>query len=143
MGFGLDLDIKVEMPKADVASQVGSVVDTAKQAVAQVVGGATAAVDKAGQAVATAASALAGAVAEVAEVWTGPVEDLVLEPHLVLDANASYEETHFDKGPVWILVDLSPDEAKDCDDRLRLFSRASDYDTTKDIRDFADANGDT
>ena len=166
MGFGIKVDVpapkvevpkievpKVEVPKVDVGAAVSGAVSGASMAAAGAVASATAAVTGAASAVAgavasattaaaSAASSLAsvaGAIADVAVSFTGAIEDLVLEPHLQLDANASWGDTHFEKGPIWIRVALPRDKAKERTDLLHLYSGSGGFDEQKTISAFAEA----
>jgi hypothetical protein len=69
--------------------------------------------------------------------------DCPMEPHVVLDANASYEETKFEKGPIWIRVDLSPKDAARSKDTLRLFAESAEFDQKRSISAYTDANEDS
>jgi hypothetical protein len=164
MGFGIKVDVKVpapkvELPKVDVGAAVTGVANAAAGAVASTTAAVTGAVASTTAAVtvavasATAAvtgavsslSSVAGAIADVAVSFTGAIEDLVLEPHLQLDANASYSDTKFEKGPIWIFVDLTPEEAADAADTLHIFSKSGNYDRRYAIRDnyVADSDSDS
>lgn len=163
---------KVEVPKVDVAaaaknvtssvtgavsgaidsakSTVNSAVDSAKSAVAGAVDSAKSAVDGAVSAATDAVESakaslatVAGAIAEVAVSFTGAIEDFVLEPHLQLDANASFGKTKFEKGPIWIRVEDTPAEAKANTDMIHIFSGSGDYDKTMKVSDFTKDNGKT
>ena len=148
MGFGLDLNIKVEVPKVDVAGAAKGAVDSATAAVSGAVASATSAVSGAVGAVTGAVSAasgavaalssVAGAIADVAVSFTGAIEDLVLEPHLQLSANASFGKTEFKKGPIWIRIDLPPAEARQSNGKLHLYSESKAYDQEKPIKQYAD-----
>lgn len=163
---------KVEVPRVDVAdaaksaasaatgavsgavdsakSAINGAVDSAKSAVSGAVDSAKGAVDGA---IATASSAVesvkaslstvAGAIAEVAVSFTGAIEDIVLEPHLSLDANASFGNTKFEKGPIWIRVEHTPQEAKSMADSMHIFSASGAYDKTMKVADYTDDNGKT
>jgi hypothetical protein len=150
MPFGVDVKIKapkVEIPKVDVAGAVKGAADAAAGAVAGAVKSATSAVTGA-VASATAAvsgavdsavsslASVAGAIDDVAVSFTGAIEDIALEPHLQLDANASYGDTKFEKGPVWIRVDLTADRAKANGETLHLRSDDGSFDAKKGIKDF-------
>lgn len=158
MGFGLDA--KVEVPKAIVpkvevpsaaaavagaagalAGAVAGIAAGAESALAGAAATAKAAVSGAAGAAAKSLSALPGALAEVAVSFQGPSVDVALEPHLVLDANASYGETEFVKGPIWIRVDLPPAKARLNGDSLRLFSSDGAYDMRKAICEFDEERG--
>jgi hypothetical protein len=150
MGFGIDVKVevpkvevpKVEVPKVDVGAAVTGAASAATGAVASAVGAATAGASAAlGSATKAAASlaGTAGALADVAVSFTGPCVDLVLEPHLVLDANASYADTGFEKGPVRIRIDLTAAEAAEHGDTLRLFSGTGSYDQSKRISDYVES----
>ena len=148
MGFGIKLDVKVEapkvaLPKVDVAAAVSGVTgavtgaaESAKAAITGAVGAVTGVVTGAVSAAAGVASSLssvAGAVLDVEVSFTGATEDFVLEPHAVLDANGDYQETQFDKGPICILVDLTPEEARRSTDGLHVFSKSGNYDEVRSI----------
>jgi hypothetical protein len=167
MGFGLNVKVevpkvevpKVEVPKVDVAaaaknvtssvtgavsgaidsakSTVNSAVDSAKSAVAGAVSAATDAVESAKASLAT----VAGAIAEVAVSFKGAIEDIVLEPHLTLDANASFGKTKFEKGPLWIRVECPAGEAKISKDILHLYSGSGTFDEEKKINEFIEDDG--
>lgn len=163
MGFGLSA--KVEVPKAPavpavpkapdlagavagaVAGAAGAAAGAAASVAGAVAGAAAGVTAAAGGALAAAAKAggsltgVAGALAEVAVSFEGPSVDLAMEPHLVLDANASYGDTKFEKGPVWIRVDLKPEKAKASGDTLRLYTARGEYDVTKRIGDFDEEQG--
>jgi hypothetical protein len=163
MGFGID--IKVDIPKVDAASTVNSAkgavtgvvsgaVDSAKSAVTNTINSAkntvsdtvvsvTDAVSGAVEAAKTSLSTVAGAITEVAVSFTGAIDDLVLEPHLLLDANANFGLTNFEKGPILIRVEHTPDEAKINTDTLHIFSESGAYDKTQKVSDFSDNNGKT
>jgi hypothetical protein len=163
MGFGIDVKVKVEapklsVPKVDVGAAVGGAVSSAKAAVSGAVAGATnaaatavsaatAAVSGAVTAATGAASAalgsVAGAIADVAASFTGAIDDLVLEPHLQLSANASYGKTEFKKGPIWIRVEMPPAEARVSQGKLRLFSASGSYDQEKPLREYSDESAST
>ena len=153
MGFGLDLNIKVEAPKieapkVDVAAATKDVMDSAKATVASATGalGALAnTVNEAAEVVSDvvrsltkAATSTAGAIADMAVSYTGPTVDLVLEPHLILDANASYADTQFKKGPIWIRIEMPPDESQMCTHALHLYSDSGEYDVTHPISDMTE-----
>lgn len=172
-GLNVKVEVpKVEVPKVDVAaaaknvasaatgavsgavdsakSAVNSAVDSAKGAVNDAVGTVTGAVNSAVDAATDAVesvkaslSTVAGAIAEVAVSFTGAIEDFVLEPHLQLDANASYEETLFEKGPLWIRIEMTREEAGTSNDTIHIFSTSGAFDKKKLISDFADANEST
>jgi hypothetical protein len=143
---------KVEAPKVNVAGAVSGAASGlagtvsgaaagmaagAKAAVGGVVGGALGAVGK----VAASLTGVAGALAEVAVSFKGASVDFAMEPHMVLDANASYGDTQFEKGPVWIRVDLTPEKAKKNTETLRLFTDGGEFDQEKKISEFDEAQG--
>jgi hypothetical protein len=161
---------KVEVPKVDVAaaaksaasaatgavsgavdsakSAVNSAVDSAKGAVKDAVGAVTAdvnsAVDAATDAVESVKASLstvAGAIAEVAVSFTGAIEDIVLEPHLSLDANASFGKTKFEKGPVKIKVEHTPEEAKINEDLIHIYSGSGGYDKMMKVSEYVSDDG--
>ena len=155
MGFGLDLDVKVEVPKVevpkvDVGAAVSGAVNAATSAVSGAVSSVAGAVDSVAGAVSGAVktatdavsslASVAGAIAEVAVSFTGAIEDLVLEPHIQLDANASFGDTQFEKGPVWIRLEMTEDEAKASTDSLHLSCESGAYDKMQRISNFADTN---
>jgi hypothetical protein len=154
MGFGLSTNIevpkvevpKVELPKIDpsaaVSGATAGIKDAAAGAIAGVAGVVSGAVDAAVKA-AVALSSVAGALAEAAVSFKGGTADFAMEPHLVLDANAGYGDTEFEKGPVWIRVDLTQDQAKENTDTLHLFSDPGGYDEQKPISAFRESNGKT
>jgi hypothetical protein len=148
MGFGVNIKVevpKVEPAKVDVAAATAGVtgavsgaVDSATKAVTGAVGAVTEAVAGAAAVAAGGAAALssvAGALVDVDVSFKGEAADLVLEPHLQLEANASYEETEFEKGPIYILIDLTRDEAARATDVLHVFSASGSYDQQKRICD--------
>jgi uncharacterized protein YjbJ (UPF0337 family) len=169
MGFGMNVKVevpKVEVPKVDVAaaaksatsavsgavdsakSAVNGAVDSAKGAVSDAVGAITGSVNSAVDAatdtvanVKTSLSTVAGAIAEVSVSFTGAIDDIVLEPHLSLDANASFNKTKFEKGPIWIRVEHTPQKAKSLADTMHIFSASGAYDKTMKIADYTDDNG--
>jgi hypothetical protein len=155
MGFGINLNVKVEapkveVPKVDIASAAKGAVDSAKAAVSGATASATSAVSGAVGAVtgavsgavaaasgaAAALSNVAGAIADVAASFTGAIEDLVLEPHCILDANASFGDTKFEKGPIWVRVDLTTEEAQQNDDTIHLWSGSGAYDEKRRICEY-------
>ena len=69
--------------------------------------------------------------------------DRPMEPHAGQDANADYAETEFKRGPIWIRVDLTPEAAKRCPDRLHLFSESGEYDQEQPVSEYTDAGEDT
>ncbi len=155
MGFGIDVKVKVEVPKvevpkvdvgaavAGVASAATSAVSSATSAVSSAIGTVTAGVAAAVDSVTSAAASLAsvpGALAEVAVAFTGACVDLVLEPHLILDANASWGDTEFKKGPIWIRIDLTTAQAAEHQDTLHLYSATGAYDQSKRISDYVDSS---
>jgi hypothetical protein len=101
------------------------------------IGGAMGAVGKGGLSLA----GVAGVLAEVAVSFTGGSVDFAMEPHMVLDANASFGDTRFEKGPVWIRVDLTPEQAKANTENLRLYSADGGYDQEKRISEFHEEQG--
>jgi hypothetical protein len=154
---------KVEAPKlavagiAGAASAVGGAAAGAAGGVKGAVAGAAAgvggaaaglksgvggAVEAAGGA-ALSLSAVAGALAEVSVSFQGGTEDAAMEPHMVLDANAGFEETKFEKGPVWVRVDLPPDLAKASTDTLHLYCASGAYDKREKISAFKEQAGTT
>ncbi len=160
MGFGIKIKVeapKVEVPKVDVAKAVsgataaamGAVsgaIDSAKDAVNGAVDSVTGAVNDAVGAATGAIAALssvAGAIADVAVSFTGSIVDFVLEPHLQLSANASWGDTHFEKGPIRIRVELTPEEASGNGDALHLFSNSGAFDERREIGKFSGDNGTT
>jgi hypothetical protein len=146
MGFGLNIKIeapKVEVPKVEAAAAVSAAtgavsgaVSAATSAVSGAVGAVTAAVTGAVTGAAAAASgavaaisSVAGAIADVDVSFKGATEDFVLAPHVQLDANAGYDDTdEFQWGPIWIFIDLPPDEAKKSNDELHIFTKTGNYD---------------
>lgn len=157
MGFGISASVpKVEVPKVPAAPAVPSAPDLAgavKGAVGAVAGAAAGAVAgakaAAGGALGAAAKAgaslagVAGALAEVAVSFEGPSVDVAMEPHMVLDANADYGDTNFEKGPIWIRVDLAPGKARESNETLHLRSDDGAYDEEKRIADFTDDTAET
>jgi hypothetical protein len=159
MGFGLNAKVdvpKVEAPKVpaapkvDIAGAVSGAAAGLKGAVAGaaagVAAGAKAAVGGAlGAAggIAVSLKSVAGALAEVAVSFKGGTEDVAMEPHMVLDANAGFEETKFEKGAVWIRVDMPPDKAKASGDTLHLFTESREYDKKQKISAYKEAGGNT
>lgn len=163
MGFGIKVDVpkvevpKVEVPKVDVAAVVSGAtsavdsakaavtgaVDSAKDAVSDAVGAVTGAVSGAVDAAKALLSTVAGAIADVAVNFTGSIEDFVLEPHFSLDANASFGKTKFEKGPIWIRVECTPEEAKANTDMMHVFSATEAYDKKLKVCDFTKDNGRT
>ena len=149
MGFGVSVNI--ETP------DVSSAVDAAKDALSGAVGAAqgvvtsvtdavTGAVDAASSAAAGAVSSLtevAGAIADVAVSFKGATVDFALEPHLQLDANASWGDTKFEKGPVWIRIEMPSDEADTAGDILHLFSSGGSFDEQKEFRDYDESTPET
>lgn len=150
---------KVDAPKLDIAGAAAAVGGAAAGAMGSVAGAAAAGVAAgAAAAVGGAAglknavggalgaaggaalslSAVAGALAEVSLSFHGGTEDAAMEPHMVLDANAGYEETKFEKGPVWVRVDLPPDLAKASTDTLHLYCASGAYDKREKISAFKD-----
>ena len=161
MGFGAK--IKVETPKVDVPKvddvtaaakgavtgaidtakdTVSATIDKAKDAASGVVGTVTKKIAAVREALPS-LTTVAGAIADIAVSFTGAIDDLVLEPHFQLDANASFGETRFEKGPIRIRVDLTPEEGKSCTDMLQLFADSGGYDQKQRIRDFSDSNSQT
>lgn len=163
MGFGISASVpKVEVPKVPAAPAVPSVpalpnvpdlagaVKGAVGAVAGAAGGVAAgAKAAAGGALGAAAKAgaslagVAGALAEVAVSFEGASIDVAMEPHMVLDANAGFGETNFEKGPIWIRVDLAPDKAKENHETLHLRSDDGAYDEEKKIDAYSDETAET
>ena len=158
MGFGMKVKVeapKVEVPKVDVAGAVDGVkdsvsgaVDSAKSAVSDAVDSAKDAVNGAVEAATDAVndvkeslSSVAGAIADVAVSFTGAIEDIALEPHLQLDANASYAKTNFEKGPLRIRMEMTPEEALASNVNVRLFTESGNYDEIRPVKDFQDENG--
>lgn len=161
MGFGLNVEVpKVEVPKVavpdvaapkiDIAGAVSGAAAGLKGAVSGaaagvaagakgVVGGALGSVGGA----ALSLSSVAGALAEVAVSFKGGTADVAMEPHMVLDANAGYGETKFEKGAVWIRVDLPSDKAKASTDTLHLFSGSGAYDQNRKISAFKEKGANT
>ncbi|HMA64044.1 MAG: hypothetical protein ACM31E_01810 [Fibrobacterota bacterium] len=163
---------KVEVPKVDVAaaaksaasavtgaasgavdsakSAVNSAVDSAKGAVNDAVGAVTGAVNNAVDAATDAVesvkaslSTVAGAIADVAISFTGAIEDFVLEPHLQLDANASFGKTKFEKGPIWIRIEIPADKANDTREMLHFFTTTGSYNQKKQMRDYIESTPNT
>ena len=134
MGFGLDLDVKVEVPKVeiptvDVGAAMAGAVASATACASDAPGNLTKAVTGAVGAVADAASALGGTLAaNVAVSFSCPTEDIPMEPHAVLEANASYAETQFQRGPIWIFIDMTAKEAAESKETLNIYSRSGNYD---------------
>ncbi len=155
MGFGIKLDVKVEapkveLPKVDVAAAVGGAVAGATAAVTGAVGAVTGAVTDAVGAVTGAVSgvveslsSVAGAIADAAVSFTGAIEDGILEPHLQLDANASYGDTKFEKGPVWIRIEMPSNEVDHIGDILHLFTSTGSFDQKKEFRDYDESTPET
>lgn len=157
MGFGISASVpKVEVPKVPAAPAVPDVPDLAgavKGAVGAVAGaaaGAAAGVKAAAGGVLGAAAkagaslaGVAGALAEVAVSFEGPSVDVAMEPHMVLDANAGYGETDFEKGPIWIRVDLAPEKARENQETLHLRSDDGAYDEEKRIDGFSDSTAES
>jgi uncharacterized protein YjbJ (UPF0337 family) len=164
MGFGLDIKVdvpKVPIPKVDVAAAVNSAkssatgavdsaksaasdaVNSAKNKVSDTIGSVTDAVSGAVETAKASLSTVAGAISEVAVSFTGAIEDFVLEPHAILDANASYEKTKFEMGPIWIRVDHTPDEANVSTANLHLFCTSGKYDEKQMISSFTKDSGTT
>lgn len=158
MSFGMNVKVdvpKVDIPKVDVSGTIDGVkntvsgaIDSAKTAVNDMVDSAkdtiNSAIDTATNAVnevKESLSSVAGAIADVAVSFTGAIEDIALEPHLQLDANASFSITNFEKGPIMIRVEMTPDEAQACTDKLHLYSAS--FNEQKMITDFKNADGKT
>lgn len=155
MGFGMK--VKVEVPKVDVAGAVdgvkdavSGVVDSATSAVSDAVDSAKDAVNSAVDATTDAVndvkeslSSVAGAIADVAVSFTGAIEDIALEPHLQLDANASFGKTNFEKGPIWIRIEDTPEKANTNNDLMHLYSGSGEYDTTVKVAEFTKIVGNT
>lgn len=156
---------KVEVPKVDVAaaaksaasaatgavsgavdsakSAANSAVDSAKGAVNNAVGAVTGAVNSAVDAATDAVesvkeslSTVAGAIADVAVSFTGAIEDFVLEPHLQLDANASFGKTKFEKGPIKVIIAHTPAQAAGINDEVHLFCSSGVYDRKMRVNEF-------
>jgi hypothetical protein len=157
MGFGISASVpKVEVPKVPAVPAVPTVPDLAgavKGAVGAVAGaaagaaaGAKAAAGGALGAVAKVGASLAGvagALAEATVSFEGPSVDVAMEPHMVLDANAGFGETKFEKGPIWIRVDLAPEKAKENHETLHLRSDDGAFDMEKKINEFQDETAET
>ncbi len=156
MGFGLSGSVsvpKVEAPKLEVpkvpdpAAALAGAAAAAKGAVAGAIDGAAAAakgavdgaIGAAGAAVKAAVNlaSVAGALAEVAVSFKGLAADFAMEPHMVLDANASFGETEFEKGPVRILIDLTPEKAQANTETLHLRSDDGSFEGRKRISEFS------
>jgi hypothetical protein len=143
MGFGLNIKVeapKVEVPKVDVAAAAFGAVSGAAGAVTGAVTGAVegaiSGISAAAAGAVAALSSVAGAIADVDVSFKGATEDFVLEPHLQLDANASFGKTKFEKGPIWIRIDMTSEEAKESTHILHVFSASGNYDEKKKICDF-------
>lgn len=147
MGFGVDLNVKVEAPKVDVAaavsagttavaSVVGGAVAAATTAAGEVVAAVAAGAQAAAEAVASLAQ-VAGAIADVEVSFTGPTEDIPMDPHSMLIANASFEETQFEKGPVWIRIRIMPALVDQYPYAFRLYSLDGTYDVTRNLAEYA------
>lgn len=150
MGFGLKVEVpkveapkvavpKVEAPKVDLAGAVAGVKDAVSGAAATVAAsakGAVGGVIGAAGGAALSLGSVAGALAEVAVSFKGETADVAMEPHMVLDANAGYEETKFEKGDVWIRVDMPPEQAKASKETLHLFTDSREYDRMRKISAF-------
>ncbi|MBW8887403.1 MAG: hypothetical protein JF616_06540 [Fibrobacteres bacterium] len=150
MGFGLNVKVeapKIDVPKVDVAGAVGGAAAgaaaavggavsgaaaTAKAAVSGLASGALGAVGK----VAASLAGVAGALAEVAVSFKGAVVDMAMEPHVVLDANASFGDTKFEKGPIRIRIDLTPEKAQANNESLYLRSDDGSFEGRKRISEF-------
>jgi len=133
MGFGLSGSVsvpKLEVPKVPEAPKAPDVKSAASGAIGSALGGAAKAFSLAG---------VAGALVEAAVSFKGAVVDFAMEPHLVLDANASFGDTKFEKGPIWIRVDLAPAQAKENAETLHLRSDDGAFDGKKKINAFTDA----
>jgi hypothetical protein len=155
MGFGISGSVsvpKVEAPKVaapkvpDPAAALAGAAASAKSTVAGAVGGIAAAAKGAVDGVVAAAgaaakaavnlSSVAGALAEVAVSFKGLSADFAMEPHMVLDANASFGETNFEKGPVRILIDLTPEKAQANTEILHLKADDGSFEGRKRISEF-------
>lgn len=154
MGFGLSASVpKVEVPKVPAAPAVpkapdlAGAVSGAAAGIAGAVSGAAAGLAATAKGAAEGAlgaaakvgaslAGVAGALAEVAVSFEGGTVDVAMEPHMVLDANASYEETKFEKGPVWIRVDMAPEKAEVSGEILHLYVESGGYDQEKPIKEF-------
>jgi hypothetical protein len=155
MGFGLGGSVsvpKVEVPKVEVpkapnpAAAIAGAAAAAKGAVGGAVGGVAAAAKGAvGGALGAAGAAVkavvnlgsvAGALAEVAVSFKGMSADFAMEPHMVLDANASYGDTNFEKGPIRILIDLAPEKAQANTESLHLRAEDGSFEGKKRINEF-------
>lgn len=155
MGFGGNIKVKVEVP--DIASAAGKAVDTASGLVSGAGNIVSGAVDATRSSVDTATGAIsdtvdnasgalnrvAGAIGEVAVSFTGAAEDLVLEPHLQLDANASWGKTAFEKGPIRVRVDLTRMEADNNTDTIRMVSASGNFDEQKQISTYTESGENT
>jgi hypothetical protein len=140
MGFGISGSVsvpKVEVPKVaapkvpDPAAALAGAAASAKSTVAGAVGGIAAAAKGAVN-----LSSVAGALAEVAVSFKGLSADFAMEPHMVLDANASFGETNFEKGPVRILIDLTPEKALANTETLHLKADDGSFEGRKRISEF-------
>jgi hypothetical protein len=152
MGFGIKIEVpKVEVPKVEIPS-----VDPSKIA-DDIKNSATGAVNNIAQSVKNTAEsavksvqdkiaeikkslpsldAVAGAITDVSVSFTGDIDDIVLEPHFNLSANASYEDTRFEEGLIEILVDMTAAEASKCNDEMRLYSSTGSFDQKKKVSEF-------
>jgi len=170
MGFGFKLDTKVEVPKVEVpkvdaGAAIGGVVEKAKGSIDEAINSAkgtasemvdrarNTASDFAGQikgavsgtleSIAKALpplSSVSGAITDIDVSFKGSIEDIVLEPHSILDANAIYEETKFENGPIWIRIEQFPDEAKISKEKIRLYSSTGNFDKTIEISNYTEAD---
>lgn len=150
MGFGFDIDVKIEVPKVDVtiatsavSGAVSGAVDSAKSAVDGAIGAATGAVSGTAEAATgevAALSSVAGAIVDVGVSFKGPITDRPVEPHIILTANSDYEETKFKNGPLWIRVDLTKEEADASTDTLHLVSDSGNYNEEIEVCKYKQAN---
>lgn len=165
MGFGVNVNVKtpnvsdaVDKAKDAASGMVSGAVssaqstargamDAATGAVNGAIGAATDAADSVAGAVTGAVgaasgaiSSVAGAIAEVAVSFTGAIEDLVLEPHMQLDANASWGDTKFEKGPIRVRVEVTAEEAAGGSETVRVFSSSGNFDEKKKVSEFIDSN---
>jgi hypothetical protein len=94
------------------------------------------------------------------QVEEGGAEDIPQPPHVVLQADASEDEslegvplgdepldddesdteTQSEKGPLWIKVDLMPEEAKLSTDTLHLYSESGEFDRKQSVGDFTNSS---
>jgi hypothetical protein len=70
-------------------------------------------------------------------------DDIPLAPNEQIGANACYEETNFEKGPIWILVDMTPEEAEQSIDILHLFSESGEFDVERPVSEYTDTSTDS